>query len=51
MGRRKKEDKPLIDISKQEEQYFSKRTIVDMATKGIGHSQLKKVLHNLNKKK
>lgn len=31
--------------------YFSKRTIADMAHKGIGHSKLKSVLDNLNKKK
>jgi len=51
MGKRKKEEKPIFDVNKLEQRYFSKRTIADMAYKGIGHSKLKSVLDYLNKKK
>ncbi len=46
----KKSKTPNIqDKSVDDSFYLSKRTIADMITKGVGHTNMKKILNNLNK--
>lgn len=51
MAKKNQKSKDKSPTNPPEDQYFSKRTISDMFYKGIGHSGLKKVLDNFNKRR